>query len=373
MQVPFVDLKAQYRSIKTELDRAVIDILERGEFAHGPAVEAFEKGFAEAHGARHCAACCNGTAALHLALWALGLGPGDEVITCPNTFIATVEAILLAGARPVFVDVQPDSLNMDPRLLERALTPRTRAIVPVHLYGQPADLDPILEIAGARDIPVVEDAAQAHLAEYKGRKAGSMGRAAGFSFYPSKNLGAAGEAGAVLTNDGELYERLRRLRDHGSPRKHEHAEWGHNCRMGGIQGAVLGVKLKHLPAWTAARRQVAVMYREALSGIEGITLPQELPDREHVYHLYVIRVLPEAGIGRDELQTLLADAGIGCGVHYPVPVHLQPAARNLGCGAGSFPVAENACAEILSLPMFAEISEEQVERVANQIRSIVYA
>jgi dTDP-4-amino-4,6-dideoxygalactose transaminase len=368
MPVPFLDLKAQYASIKDEIDAAVAGVFERCEFVTGPTVRAFEEAFAAAHGARFCATCNSGTAALHLMMWGLDIGPGDEVITAANTFMATAGGIHLCGAKTRLVDVREDDFNMDPRLVEAAITPRTKALLPVHLYGQCADLDALREIAERRGLLLLEDAAQAHLAGYKGVFAGHHGRAAAFSFYPGKNLGAAGEGGAVLTNDEALYQRICRLRDHGMPEKYLHAEWGHNYRLEGLQGAVLGAKLKHLPAWTEARRQVADAYRDELAGLPGIICPQALPGRGHVYHLFVIRVTPESGTTRDQLMAALQQAGIGCGLHYPRPVHLQPAAAELGYQEGEFPVTERLAGEILSLPMYAELRREQVREVAAVIR-----
>lgn len=368
MPVPFLDLKAQYQSIKSELDAAVAGVFERCEFVTGPTVRAFEEAFAAAHGARFCATCNSGTAALHLMFWGLGIGPGDEVLTAANTFMATAGGIKLAGARPRLADVREEDFNLDPERVEAALTPRSKVLLPVHLYGQCADLEPLREIAERRGLLLLEDAAQAHLAGYQGGFAARHGKAAAFSFYPGKNLGAAGEGGAVLTNDEELYKRICRLRDHGMPEKYLHAEWGHNYRLEGLQGAVLGVKLKHLPAWTAARRQAADWYREELAGLPGILCPRELPGRTHVYHLFVIRVTPESGRTRDELLAALQQAGIGCGLHYPTPIHLQPAAAELGYRAGDFPVTERLAGQILSLPLFAEITRTQVAEVAAVIR-----
>jgi len=368
MPVPFLDLKSQYQSIKPEIDAAIQGILERTEFVTGPTVRAFEEAFAAAHGARFCATCNSGTAALHLMLWGLDIGPGDEVLTAANTFMATLGGIKLAGATPRLADVREEDFNLDPALVEAALTERTKAILPVHLYGQCADMEPLREIAERRGLLLLEDAAQAHLATYRGACAGTHGRAAAFSFYPGKNLGAYGEGGAVLTNDEGVYRRICRLRDHGMPEKYLHAEWGHNYRLEGLQGAVLGVKLPRLDAWTEARRRVAGWYREELAGLPGILCPVERPGRRHVYHLFVIRVTQESGTSRDELMASLQKAGIGCGLHYPRPCHLQPAAAELGYKAGDFPVTERLAGEILSLPMFAEISREQVAEVAAAIR-----
>jgi dTDP-4-amino-4,6-dideoxygalactose transaminase len=331
-------------------------------------VRAFEEAFAAAHEARFCATCNSGTAALHLMLWGLGIGPGDEVVTAANTFMATLGGVKLAGATPRLVDVREEDFNLDPERVEAALTPRCKALLPVHLYGQMADLEPLRALAERRGLLLLEDAAQAHLATYQGVCAGHHGRAAAFSFYPGKNLGAYGEGGAVLTNDETLHRRICRLRDHGMPEKYLHAEWGHNYRLEGLQGAVLGVKLPHLEAWTEARRRAAAWYREELDGLPGIVCPVEQPGRRHVYHLFVIRVTPHSGTTRDALMAALQKAGIGCGLHYPRPCHLQPAAAELGYQAGDFPVTERLAGEILSLPLYAEITREQVAEVAAAIR-----
>jgi dTDP-4-amino-4,6-dideoxygalactose transaminase len=369
MPVPFIDLKAQHDSLQAELQPAIAGVFERNEFVHGPTVRRFEEAFAAAHGCAWARACNSGTSALHLALWALGVGPGDEVITAANTFMATAGAIRLCGAHPVLADVREEDFNLDPERLEAAITPRTKAVVPVHLFGQPADMGPILDITRRHRLALVEDAAQAHLARYGDRSVGGFGRAACFSFYPGKNLGACGEGGAVLGDDPELAERISSLRDHGMPRKYHHAVWGHNYRMDGLQGAILEVKLRHLEAWTEARRRAAEGYMAALDGLPGILLPQEMPGRRHVRHLFVIRVTPEAPIDRDTLLERLQQAGIGCGLHYPVPIHLQPAARELGGREGDHPVAERLAQEILSLPIFAEITAQQIEEVAAAIRN----
>ena len=362
IKVPFLDLKAQYAAIKEEVTPAIQRVLDTTAFASGPAVNAFEKNFASFCECEHAAGVGSGTEALWLALLALDIGPGDEVITVANTFIATTEAISFVGATPVLVDIDPVTYNIDPALIEAAITPRTKAIMPVHLYGQAADMDPIMEIARRRQLAVIEDASQAHGARYKGRTVGSIGDAGCFSFYPGKNLGAFGEAGAVTTNDADLAARVRRLRDHGQSKKYYHAEIGWNGRMDGIQGAVLDVKLRRLRQWNVQRRQNARRYDELLKGVAGVVVPKEVPFVESVYHLYVIRVEK-----RDELLEWLRERDIFCGIHYPIPIHLQNAYAELGLGEGSFPVAERCAHEILSLPMFAELEDKQIEFVAEQV------
>lgn len=366
MRVPFLDLKAQYSSIRGEIDEAVRRVIERTAFAGGPFVAEFEREFAAAVGAEHAVGVSSGTSALWLALVASGIGPGDEVITVPNTFIATAEAVSFAGAMPVFVDIDESTYTMDPALLERAITRRTRAVIPVHLFGQTADMGPIMEIARAHGLMVLEDAAQAHGAEYLGRPAGSMGDAAAFSFYPGKNLGAYGEAGAVVTNDAALAERIRMLRDHGQERKYSHRMIGWNARMDGIQGAVLRVKLRHLQAWNDARRANAHAYAEALGGANQVVLPAEAPGRRHVYHIFALRVP-----ARDDVMNTLKARDIHCGIHYPVPVHLQEAYRHLGISKGGFPVTERCAEEFLSLPMFPELTREQIAFVADELHRAI--
>lgn len=361
MPIPFVDLKRQYLSIKEEVDSAVHRVLMSGNFAHGEEVEAFEEVFSRYIGARYCVAVSSGTAALYLALMACGIGPGDEVITAPNTFIATAEAISTVGGRPVLVDVNPASYTMDPLALETVITRRTKAILPVHLYGQPADMDPILEIAKRYHLLVIEDACQAHGAKYKGRRVGSLGEAGCFSFYPTKNLGACGEGGAVLTDNLEIARKVRMLRDHGSDRKYYHKAVGFNCRMEAIQAAVLKVKLEYLDEWNTRRRQHAQLYSNLLSGT-GLILPLEMPYAYHVFHLYVVQ-----STCRDELQQALADEGIATGIHYPVPIYLQEAYQHLGDGRGKFPVAERVTEHILSLPLYPEMSDGEVQTVSRQI------
>ena len=361
MLVPFVDLQAQYRSIKAEVDAAIARVVESASFILGREVEAFEAAFAEYTGARFCVGVNSGTAAIQLAVTACGLGPCDEVIVPANTFFATAEAVSTAGATPVFVDADPDSCNIDPAKIEAAVTPNTRAVIPVHLYGQPADLDSVFEVAARHNLAVIEDAAQAHGARYKGRRVGALGRAGCFSFYPGKNLGAYGEGGAVVTDDEEVARRVRLLRDHGSGRKYHHEVVGYNFRLEGIQGAVLNVKLGHLDRWNRLRREHAALYNELLAG-SGLLLPREMPYAEHVYHLYVVRAE-----GRDALQGELAAAGVQTGIHYPIPIHLQPAYASLGHQAGDFPEAERQARAVLSLPMFPELTENQLMHVARTV------
>ncbi len=368
MKVPFLDLKAQYVSIKAEVDDALRQVLERTAFAGGPFVERFEKEFAAFCGADQCVAVGSGTEALWLSLLGLGVGPGDEVVTVPNTFIATAEAISWCGARPVFVDVSEDTYTMDPSRLEKAVTSRTKAVIPVHLFGQTADMDPVMEIARAHGLKVIEDACQAHGAEYKGRKAGSIGEAGCFSFYPGKNLGAYGEGGAVVTGNADLAGNVRMLRDHGQSKKYHHGRIGWNSRMDGFQGAILSVKLKYLAQWNEARRENAKRYGELLKGRKEVVIPKEASYARHVYHVYALRVP-----GRDAMIGALAEKDIHCGIHYPVPVHLQEAYRFEGHGKGSFPVAERCAAEYLSLPMFPELTKEQIEYVVREIERILPA
>ena len=355
--IPYADLQQQYRSIKAEIDEAVLGVLDSAQFVLGEEVAAFEREFAGFCRAREAVAVNSGTSALHLALLAAGIGPGDEVITVPFTFIATIAAIEYTGARPVLVDIDPITYTMDPALIDRAITPHTKAIMPVHLYGQPADMDPILEIARARRLVVIEDAAQAHGADYNGRRCGSMGDSAGFSFYPGKNLGAYGEGGALVTNNIDYANRARVMRSWGEERRYEHAVKGFNYRMDGIQGAVLRVKLRHLEGWTRARQSRAARYRAALAG-SGAALPRERSGSTHVYHVFAVRV-PR----RDAWRAHLAEQGVQTGVHYPVPVHLQPAYADLGYGPGSFPNAEAVARDVLSLPLFPELTDAQVDRV----------
>src|SRR6266853_5833632 len=359
--VPYLDLPQQIRSIRSELDAAIARALDNCTFCLGPDVAQFEKDFARYCDAEHCVGFNNGTSALHVAMKLLNLGPGDEVITTPFTFIATSWAICYVGARPIFVDIDGATFNLDPKLVERAITSRTRAILPVHLYGHPADLDPLLEISRKQNIPIVEDAAQAHGAKYRGQVVGTFGRMSCFSFYPGKNLGACGESGALVTNDAALAKRARALRDHGSTQRYYHDEIGFNYRMEGIQAAVLGVKLRHLNRWTAERRRVAHCYNELLKDYP-LQLPREAPYAESAWHLYVVRH-PR----RDELKQRLEGDHIGCGMHYPVPLHLQKAFAHLGYKPGDFPVAEKAAHECLSLPIYPELTEQEIRTVTDTI------
>lgn len=360
--IPFADLQAQYRSIKSEVDAAVLAVLDSAHFILGPEVAGFERAFATYCRAGECVALNSGTSALHLALLAGGVGPGDEVITVPFTFVATVASILYAGARPVFVDIDPVTMTMDPALVAAAVTPRTKAIIPVHLYGQAADMDPILEVARHHGLLVIEDAAQAHGADYRGRRCGSIGDLAAFSFYPGKNLGAYGEGGAVVTSNPDLARTIRVLRDWGQETRYEHRLKGFNYRMDGVQGAVLGVKLPYLEGWTEARRSRAALYERLLAG-SGVRTPETPSWNRHVYHVYAVRT-PR----RDHVRQVLSDRGIQTGIHYPIPVHLQPAYRDLGYDAGDLPVSEAVAAEVLSLPIFPEMTDVQVETVAASVR-----
>ncbi len=366
MKVPFLDLKLQHEPLRAEIEAAIGKVLDTCAFAGGPFVADFEKEFAAFCGSKHAIGVGNGTDALWVALLALGVGPGDEVITAPTTFMATAEAISYTGATPVFADVDPVTYNLDPARLKDALTPRTKAILPVHLFGQSADMDPILEFAREHGLFVVEDASQAHGAEYKGRRVGVFGHAGCFSFYPGKNLGAIGEAGGIVTDDPLLAERMRVLRDHGQIRKYHHTEIGWNARMDGIQGAVLRIKLAHLARWNTLRRAHARRYVELLQDCESVVLPVEAGYARHVYHVFAVRVSD-----RDAVLANLGEMGIGCGIHYPVPVHRQPAYSRLGLGPGSFPIAEGCADQFLSLPMFAELTAEQIEHVVAGVRSVL--
>jgi dTDP-4-amino-4,6-dideoxygalactose transaminase len=359
--IPFVDLKAQYLSIKDEMNAAIAGVLEGCQFTLGEEVEGFEREFASYCQAEHAIGVNSGTSALHLSLIAAGVKEGDEVITVSFTFVSTAAAICYVGARPVFVDITPGSYTMEPSQIERAITSRTKAIIPVHLYGQCADMEPIMGIAREAGLVVIEDAAQAHGAEYEGRRAGSIGDLACFSFYPGKNLGAVGEAGAVVTNNSDYAEKIRVLRDHGQSRKYHHDVIGYNYRLETIQGAALRVKLRHLDDWNRARREHAFKYRSLLVGA-GARLLEEKAYGKPVYHIF-----PIFTADRDRLQERLASQGIATGVHYPVPVHMQKAFGGSCYAAGSLPHSERASRETLSLPMFAELSDDAISAVADSI------
>jgi len=361
--VKFLDLKTQYQAIKDEVDAAVLDVLDSTAYVLGPKVQAFETAFATAHDAAHGVAVNTGTSALHVALLAEGIGAGDEVITIPMTFTATVAAISYTGATPVFVDVDPETFTMNPAQIAGKITPRTRAILPVHLYGQAADMDPIMKIARAHGLKVIEDCAQAHLATYKGRPVGGFGDYGCFSFYPGKNLGAYGEGGLVTTSNDASAERMRLLRDWGQVRKYHHEMLAYNYRMDGIQGAVLGVKLKYLDGWTEKRRSRAALYRNLLDG-SGIKVTTEATDRRHVYHIFSV-----FHTERDRLQAHLSEAGIQSGLHYPFPVHLQKAYADLGHKPDDFPVSEQVAKTQLSLPMYPELPDSDVARVVEALKS----
>jgi dTDP-4-amino-4,6-dideoxygalactose transaminase len=356
--IPYLDLKAQYAGIRGEVEAAVKGVFESGHFVLGPEVEAFEREFAAYCQAQEAVGVNSGTSALHLALLAAGVGPGDEVITVPMTFVATTAAILYTGAKPVFVDVDPSTYTMDTSKIAGALSKRTKAILPVHLYGQPADMDPILAIARKKKLCVIEDAAQAHGAEYKGKRVGSIGDMGCFSFYPGKNLGAAGEGGAVTTSKPKLAKTIRILRDWGAEKKYHHDLRGYNYRLEGIQGAVLRVKLRHLEAWTEARRALAARYGEKLRSA-GLLTPAAPAQVRHVYHVYAVMAAK-----RDALKLELQAKGISTNIHYPIPVHLQKAYQGLGYKKGDFPVSESLSRRTLSLPLYPEMSGEQLDEVA---------
>jgi dTDP-4-amino-4,6-dideoxygalactose transaminase len=356
--IPLVDLEAQYRQIKGEIGPMIEEVLASKAFIQGKYAAAFEKEFAALHRAAHCVGCSNGTTALFLALKALGIGAGDEVITTPNTFIATAEAICHVGAVPVFVDIDPDSYTIDTSQIESKITPRTKALIPVHIHGNPCRMDRIMAIAKAHGLRVIEDCAQAHLATFDGRPVGSFGDAGAFSFYPGKNLGAYGDAGAVITSDAQLAETMRTLADHGRDTKYTHKVIGYNLRMDGLQAGILSVKLKYLREWTELRKKNAGIYRSLLDGFDRVKLPRVQELSEHVFHLFVVQV-PE----RDRVLAHLNLEGIGAGIHYPVPLHLQPALAYLGYGRGDFPVAEHAAEHMLSLPMYPELTRDQIATI----------
>lgn len=365
-KVPFLDLKAHHQPLMAEFRKAIDEVIESCAFAGGPFVARFETDFARYCNCAHAAGVANGTDAIWFALLALGIGPGDEVITTPATFMATAEAITYAGAKPVFVDIDELTYTLDPSKLEAAITPRTKAVIPVHLFGQMADMDPILETARRHGLAVVEDSCQAHGAAYFGRAAGSVGDAGCFSFYPGKNLGAFGEAGAVTTSNTELFKKMCMLRNHGQAEKYYHALVGWNGRMDGIQAAVLSIKLRHLASATEKRREHAAHYDAALAGCAGIVTPHRANGRDHVYHLYAIRV-PK----RDQVMAFLMDHGIETGIHYPVPVHRQAAYASLGLGEGSFLVSERCAKEFVSLPMYPELTPVQIDYVCDTLKKAV--
>ena len=384
MNVPFLDLKTQFREIEHEVLPMVKEAMENAAFIGGPQVSGFETEFAAFCDSKYGVGVNSGTDALRFALIAAGVGPGDEVITVPHTFIATTEAISQVGAKPVFVDIDPKTYNMDPNRLEEYLNRRfkefgsglqplasslqqqPKAVIPVHIYGQPADMDPILEIANKKKLVVIEDACQAHGALYKGKKAGSMGVAGCFSFYPGKNLGAYGEGGAVVTQSEAIANKIRMIRDHGQAKKYYHDMEGYNGRLDAIQAGVLRIKLRRLASWNESRRQNAGYYNELLSPIKGVTVPKEAEGCRHVYHLYVI-----LADDRDGLQKYLNDKGIGTGLHYPVPLHLQKAYSYQGYKEGEFPVTESVAKRLLSLPMFPELTKAQIEYVAQTVKEFM--
>ncbi|HEY3762125.1 MAG TPA: DegT/DnrJ/EryC1/StrS family aminotransferase [Verrucomicrobiae bacterium] len=361
-QIAYLDLPAQIRGLRKEIDAALARTLDNCSFCLGPDVAQFEKDFAAYCGAKHCVGFNSGTSALHVALLALGVGPGDEVVTTPFTFVATSWAISYIGAKPVFVDIDDATFNINPALIEKAITPRTKAVLPVHIYGQPFDVDAVLNICRKHKLPMVEDACQSHGAKYKGKTIGTFGEISCFSFYPGKNLGACGEGGGFVTNSDQLAARAKSLREHGSTQRYYHDEIGFNYRMEGFQGAVLGVKLKHLNKWTAERQRVAKRYNELLAGTP-LQLPRQADFAESVWHLYVVRH-PR----RDELKKHLEDNKVGCAIHYPIPLHLQKAYAHLGHKAGDFPVAEKAARECLSLPIYPELTDAQIQRVAEVVK-----
>lgn len=363
MSIPFVDLKTQYQALKPQMDAAMQAVIDNTAFIGGTYVKSFEAAYSEAYGVRHCIGVANGTDAIYIVLKALGIGPGDEVITVANSWISTSETISQTGATPVFVDIEPDHYTIDPALIEARITSRTKAIIPVHLYGQPAEMDPIMDIARRHDLHVIEDCAQAHFAEYRGKRVGTFGVAATFSFYPGKNLGAYGDAGAIVTNDDDLHERMRMFANHGALKKHEHHIEGINSRLDGLQAAVLSVKLPYIRDWNAARLRNARACTERLADIPAVTTPAIRDHVTHIFHLYVVRV-PD----REALQAHLNARGIGNAVHYPVALPLMPAYRYLGYSPEKIPVAAAYQSQILSLPMFPELSEEQIDTVCNAIR-----
>lgn len=388
MQIPFLDLKIQYQQIKNDILKEISEVLENTTFTLGKKVEVFEEAFAKAHNAKYCYGISSGTDGNHMVLWALRIGRGDEVIIPANTFIATAWGVTLCGAKPVFVDCHPESYNIDPSKIPQAITDKTRAIVAVHLYGQPADIDEIhknlieyglkflktgiyVNPKTGKEIYLVEDCAQAHLSEYKDKKVGTLGLASSWSFYPGKNLGAYGEGGAVMTNDDDLAQKFKMIRNHGTKQKYIHQIYGHNYRMDAIQGAILSVKMKYIEKWTENRRKVAKKYYELLKNIDEITLPKEMDYAKHVYHLFVIKIKNhskrQGSQRRNELQEFLNKNGISTGLHYPVPLHLQPCFSDLEYKKGDFLLTEDLAENGLSLPIYPELTNEQVEYIAANI------
>lgn len=361
MQIPLVDLKAQYLSIKKEIDEAIQRVLNKCNFIMGDEVKEFEEELASFCSAKYAVGVSSGTDALLLALKAIKIQPGDEVITVPNTFIATTEAITMAGGKIKFVDIDEETFNIDTNKIESAITNKTRAILPVHLYGQPANMDQIIDLAKKYNLKVIEDAAQAHGAEYKNKRVGALGDIGIFSFYPGKNLGAYGDAGAVVTNDPDISNKIAMLRNHGRTKKYEHEYEGYNCRLDTLQAAILRVKLKYINSWNEARRNHASSYRKLLQNTY-IILPTEQKDNKHIYHIFAVRVAD-----RDNLLNKLKNEGIGAGIHYPIPLHLQPAYRYLGYKAGDFPITEKCAREIISLPMYPELDEVKIKKIAEAI------
>ncbi|MBN1353748.1 MAG: DegT/DnrJ/EryC1/StrS family aminotransferase [Candidatus Omnitrophica bacterium] len=362
MKIPLVDLKAQYSSIKSEIDNAIAKVIAKTSFILGEEVSSFENEFSNFCDTRYAVGVSSGTAALQLALVSLGIGEGDEVITTPFTFIATSESILEVGAHPVFVDIEEDTYNIDVKLVEKAITRKTKAIIPVHLYGHPVDMDPLMEIARKHNIAVIEDACQAHGALYKGRKVGSIGDAGCFSFYPGKNLGCYGDGGMLVTNNEQIFEKTKLLRDHGRSDKYTHIAHGYNFRLDGIQAAILKVKLKYLEKWNDKRRKNAGIYNEGLSPLGSVTQPVEKEYAKHVYHLYVIRIKE-----RDKLKLLLSENSIDTGIHYPIPLHKQPVYKKIGLSDKKLPVSEKCAKDILSLPIYAELEEDDIRKICNLI------
>jgi dTDP-4-amino-4,6-dideoxygalactose transaminase len=366
MNVPFVDLKAQYQLLKGEIDAAIQSVINKTAFVGGPHVQDFEIAFAEKYGVKHCISCANGTDAIYITLKALGIGPGDEVITVANSWISTSETISQAGARPVFVDIDPDYYHIDPQRIEEKISAKTKAIIPVHLFGQPASIDKIKAICDKHGLFLIEDCAQAHFATYKGRKVGTFGIAGTFSFYPGKNLGAYGDAGAIITNDDGVAAKARMFANHGSLRKHQHDMEGINSRMDGIQAAILSVKLRYIDEWNLARNKNALVYNRLLSGIDQIQTPKSREKSFHIFHLYVVR-----SEKRDELANSLKSKGIDTGIHYPTALPFMPAYGYLGHKPSDFPIAYKIQNEILSLPMFPELDYEQINYVVGSIKEFL--